>query len=78
MCWSMTPCGCPASSPRRGRALRSCGELVAEEWTHVCTSIDATAGQVLVMVDGEVDFSGVHEFLKNSAARKPVSAVNST
>ena len=49
-----------------------------EAWNHLCTAMNAVTGEVLLVVNGEVAFNGILDFLKDSEDRKPVSALNST
>jgi hypothetical protein len=60
------------------KSMMRYGSVVMEDWVHICTSVDAVTGDVLVVVNGDVALNEKNEYLENSEDKKPESAINST
>ena len=56
------------------KTLRKFGKVTIEQWSHICISVDAVTGQLLVMVNGEIGFDEVNKFLVNSTDKMPPAA----
>ena len=59
------------------KALTRLGRVAIEEWIHICVSVDASNGNIAVVVNGEVGYNETNTILENSQDKMPQSAVNS-
>ena len=58
------------------KSLMPIGTVVVEEWIHICTSVNAVTGDLLIVVNGDIAYNDKNKFLENSEDKMPTSAVN--